>query len=87
MSKITGENDPSDPFISISQVYKKPTVPEKGCSIKKPKKNKTARNKFIYFTIGIISAGAILIGIIFNYNQSSEKVTPPISKGQGQKTG
>ena len=86
-SKITGENDTSQPFISTSQVYKKPTVTEKSCSIKKPKKDKTARNKLIFFTIGIITVGAI-IGIISTiYNLSTEKVTPPLSKSQGQKTG
>ena len=87
MSKITGENGPSDPFISTSQVYKKPTVQEKRCSSKKPKKDKTARNKLIFFTIGIISVG-VIIGIVSAiYNQSSEKEISPLSKDQGQKTG
>ena len=88
MSKITGENGPSDPFISTSQVYKKqPTVSEKRCSSKKPKKDKTARNKFIYFTIVIITVGAIIGIVSAIYNQSSEKEISPLSKDQGLKTG
>ena len=84
-SKITGENGTSEPFISTSQVYKKPTVTEKSCSIKKPKKDKTARSKLVFFTIGIITVGAIIGIISAIYNQSTERVTPPLTKGQ--KTG
>ena len=87
MSKITGENGPLDPFISTSQVYKKPTVPEKRCSSKKSKKDKTARTKFIYFAIVIITVGAIIGIVSVSYNQSSEKEISPQSKDQGQKTG
>ena len=81
-SKITGENGTSEPFISTSQVYKKPTVTEKSCSIKK---DKTARSKLVFFTIGIITVGAIIGIISAIYNQSTENVTPPLTKGQ--KTG
>ena len=86
-SKNSGINDPSDPFPSTSKVYRKSTVSEESCSVKKPKKNSGPSYKCISLTIGIILVGIIVAIVSAVYSQNKVILTPPPPKDQEQKTG
>ena len=86
-SKNTGINDPSDPFQSTSKVYRKSSISEESCSVKKPKKNSGPSYKCISLTIGIILVGIIVAIVSAVYNQSKVIPSPPPPKNQEQKTG
>ena len=86
-SKNAGINDPSEPFSSTSEVYRKSTLSEESCSVKMPKKNSGPSCKCISLTFGIIIVG-IIVGIVSAvYNQSKVIPPPPPPKDQEQKTG
>ena len=86
-SKNTGINDPSDPFPSTSKVYKKSTISEESCSVKKPKKNCGTSYKCISLTFGIIIVGIIIAIVSAVYSQSKVILPAPPPKDQEQKTG
>ena len=86
-SKNSGINGPSDPFPSTSKIYRKSTISEESCSVKKPKKISGPSYKCILLTFGIIIVG-IIVGIVSAvYNQSKVIPPPPPTKNQEQKTG